>query len=282
MSAENLPAAYVHCGEALRAGNRDQWLACLFAPPDKRPHLHTLYAFFDELAGLRNKISQPMAGEIRLQYWRDVLQGRDHGETQGNPLAAAVLDTIARCKLPIAPFVAMIDAHLIDFYDDPMPDTAAFEAWCGETSSAIIRLACLVLADGTDPGGANAAGHAGIALTICDLLRGFPHLSGRFAAYFPADLADKCQLSAADFAARRDSPALRAMLAQMRALARHHAKSALTSMGDNRALIAPAFLTLPLVELTLRQMEKPGYQPFTTRIEVPQWRRQWAMWRAAR
>jgi phytoene synthase len=29
-------------------------------------------------------------------------------------------------------------------------------------------------------------------------------------------------------------------------------------------------------------MERPDYDPFKTAVEVPQWRRQWALWRAAR
>jgi phytoene synthase len=43
----------------------------------------------------------------------------------------------------------------------------------------------------------------------------------------------------------------------------------------------PAFLPVALVRPLLALMEKPGYDAFTP-VEVPQWRRQWALWRAAR
>jgi phytoene synthase len=29
-------------------------------------------------------------------------------------------------------------------------------------------------------------------------------------------------------------------------------------------------------------MEKPGYDPFKTVVELPQWKRQWILWRTAR
>jgi phytoene synthase len=44
----------------------------------------------------------------------------------------------------------------------------------------------------------------------------------------------------------------------------------------------PAFLPATLAEAYLDRMEQSGYDPFRTRIEVPQWRRQWRLWRAAR
>jgi 15-cis-phytoene synthase len=43
----------------------------------------------------------------------------------------------------------------------------------------------------------------------------------------------------------------------------------------------PAFLPVSLCEPYLRLMEKPGYDPFKNVIELPQWRRQWILWRAS-
>ena len=274
-----LASAYDWCGAALRGASRDRWLAALFAPAAARPHLHALWLFAQEVASLRDKIAQPMAGEVRLQYWRDILERRDHGETGGNPLGLALRDTIKSCGLPAAPFVTLIEAHLFDVYDDAMPDIAALEAYCGETASAIIRLACLILAGGSDPGGAEAAGHAGIAVRITSLLQELPRSSARGQVFLPADVLARHRLAPQDILARRDSPELRAALAELRAMARRHADQAHAAMGLNRVLIAPAFLGLPVAELHLRQMERRDYAPFAQRIEVPQWRRQWAMWR---
>ena len=282
MNSQHLASAYAHCGEALRAGNRDEWLACLFAPPDKRLHLQALYAFANELGSLRDKISQPMAGEIRLQYWRDALEGRDHGGTQANPLASALLDTITRCRLPLPPFLALIDARLFDVYDDPMPDVAALEAYGGETRSAIIRLTCLILAGGNDPGGADACGHAGVALAIAGIFRGLPRDAARGQVFLPGDILQRAGLQAADIVARRDSPALRSALTELRILARCHAATALGDPSGKNPDIALAFLLLPVAEMFLRASEKPGYHPFESPLEIPQWRRQWVMWLAAR
>ena len=278
MSAQ-LASAYAYCDATLRVQARDTWLACLFAPAHRRPHLHALYLFADEMAHLRDKIAQPMAGEIRLQYWRDVVAGQGHGETLSNPLAAALLDTMDGCKLPRQPLLGLLDARLFDVYDDPMPDLATLEGYCGETESAIIRLACLVLADGVDPGGVDAAGHAGVAIGITRILTGLPRTAARGQVYVPGDVLQQAGLAAADVLGRRDSPQMRTALAGMRNLARSHRAKATAGMGLNAALIAPAFAGLPVAGLYLQRMEKRSYRPFAAVPEVPPWRRQWAMWR---
>ncbi|MBA5828080.1 squalene/phytoene synthase family protein, partial [Escherichia coli] len=71
--------------------------------------------------------------EIRLQWWRDVLTGGgegSRGEAEANPVAAELLRAITHHNLPIEAFVRLIDAHVFDVYEDPMPDMAALEAHC--------------------------------------------------------------------------------------------------------------------------------------------------------
>ena len=44
----------------------------------------------------------------------------------------------------------------------------------------------------------------------------------------------------------------------------------------------PAFLPPALVPRYLAVMDRADYDPFRTAVEIPQWRRQWTLWRAAR
>src|ERR1700704_5284940 len=114
-------SAHLHCEQLVRAADKDRYLATLFAPADKRHALFALYAFNCEIAGVRDRAREPMPGEIRLQWWRDVLNGERAGEAAANPVAAALTDTLARCGLPVAPLLDLIEAHAFDLYDDPMP-----------------------------------------------------------------------------------------------------------------------------------------------------------------
>ena len=251
----------------------------MFAPAAARTHLVALYAFSYEVSRLPEIVRESTAGEIRLQWWREAIGGGRREESTGSPVAFALGDTIEKCRLPLQAFDDLLAARAFDLYHDPMPDLAAFETYCGETSSLIFRLAGLILGAG-EHGGAEAAGHAGVAYATVGLLRALPIASARGQTYLPLDILGRHGVSREDIVARRDTPQLRAALAEMRALARDHFGRALAANWP--APIAAAFLPLALVPLYLKQMERADYRPFETIIEAAQWRRQWALWRAAR
>jgi phytoene synthase len=280
MAAEDaLSQAYAHCEALTREHDRDRWLAALFAPAEFRPHLLALYAFSYETGRLPEIVREPTAGEIRLQWWREAIGGGRREEAMGSPIAAALGDTIEKCRLPLQAFDDLLAARTFDLYHDPMPDLAAFETYCGETSSLIFRLAGLILGGG-ERGGAEAAGHAGVAYATVGLLRALPIASARGQSYLPLDVLAKHGVAPEDVIARRDTEQLRAALAEMRTLARNHFDRALTAKWP--AATAAAFLPLALVPLYLKQMARADYHPFETPVEAPQWRRQWTLWRAAR
>ena len=122
----------------------------------------------------------------------------------------------------------------------------------------------------------------GMALGIASLLRDLARDSTGGRCYMPGDVLARHGLAVADVLERSPSPAVLAALAEMRGLARRHVAQARQGRGDAAAVIAQAFLGLALVEPVLRRMDRSGYDPFRTIIDVPQWRRQWAIWRAAR
>jgi phytoene synthase len=85
-----------------------------------------------------------------------------------------------------------------------------------------------------------------------------------------------------DFAAGHASPRVLAALADTRAVARAHLDIFYAKLPGLPEKSRPAFLPASLCEPYLRLMERPGYDPFKTVVELPQWRRQWILWRAAR
>jgi len=273
---------FAHCEAQVREGDPDRYFATLFAPADKRPFLFALYAFSREVARVRETVSEALPGEIRLQWWRDTLQGEARGDVRANPIAAALDDAIVRFRLPRQALVDLVDARTFDLYDDPMPSLSDLEGYAGETSSSLIRLASLVLADGADPGAADAAGHAGVAYAMTGLLRAFPWHARQGRLYLPADVLGRFGVSREDVVSGRGGPGLLGALAELRGIARRHLDQARTLRSTITPASAPAFLPVGLVESYLKEMERRGYNPFRTAIDIPQWRRLWLLWRAAR
>jgi len=164
-------AAADHCLDLVRVADKDRFLASLFAPDSKRPALLALYAFNIEIAQVRRRVSEPAIGEIRYHWWRDTLEAIYRGETSPHPVAQEMARAIGIGDLPEKALQDLITAREFDLYDDPMPDVAALEGYLGETSSALIQLASLVLAGLEARKSAGAAGLAGVAYGIARLLR---------------------------------------------------------------------------------------------------------------
>jgi phytoene synthase len=271
------------CERIVHADDRDRYLATLFAPVDKRPALFALYAFAAEVARIPARVSEPLPGEIRLQWWRDALEGVRAEEARANPVYAALEEAIVRFSLPRAPLLALVEARVHDLYDDPLATVNDLEGYAGETASVLMRLASLILAEGVDPGYADAAGHGGVAYAVTGLMRAFPwHVRRGQLTVPPVETLARHGLTRDKVVAGEGGLALAAAMQDMRALARRHLAQAQAALVGAPAAIKPAFLPLALVEPALKRMERPGYDPYRSVVEVPQWRRQLALWWAAR
>jgi len=96
-----------YCAELVRQADRDRFVASLFAPAEKREALYGLYAFNAEIARVREAAHAALPGEIRLQWWSDVIAGERGGEARANPVAAALLTVMERYRLPPPRLIGM-------------------------------------------------------------------------------------------------------------------------------------------------------------------------------
>jgi len=271
---------YAHCERLVEAVDKDRFLATLFAPAERRAHLHALYAFNVEIARVREAAHKALPGEMRIQWWRDVLNGRGYGDFKSNPVATAMLDTIQKFRLPAAPLLELLEARSFDLYDDPMPTMSEFESYARSTSSPLIELAAAVLVDGPNAALTEPARHAGMVYAVAGLIRALPIHAARRQLYMPLDLLRRHEVDPDEIFAIKTSPGLRAALNELRALALAH-------LGDLRATIhtipaaaQPAFLPVVLARPMLKRMVRRNYDPFMP-PDPSQWRKQLILWRAA-
>jgi phytoene synthase len=268
-----------HCAALVREADRDRFLATLFAPARCRPALFALYAFNVEVTRVREVARQPLPGELRLQWWRDALAGRE--EARAHPVTAALLDAVARYRLPAQALVELIDAHAFDLYDEPMQTVAELEDYAIRTAAALKLLAARVMCDGNDPGIARLDGCLGIAQVLTAVLATLPLHAARGQLYVPLELLREKGARAEDAFAGRATVELRQVLADLRLRARRHLSEARSLLAAAPGAVAPALLTAALIRPTLDRMVRRSGDPFRPPVLAP-WRRQWILWRAAR
>lgn len=278
-----LHANYAYCADLVRRNDKDRWLAALFVPAELRPHIYALYAFSLEVARVGETVTQPLLGEIRLQWWRDAIEGINPGEAKASPVAAALLETMAQFDLPKPPLLKLIDARLArDIYGDPIESAAALESYLEATSANLFRLTMLVLGGKEAAAGFGAAGHAGIAYGLTGLLRALPWHRSRGQIFVPTEILAKHGATRGELLAGQSSPGAHAALADLRALARSHLAALTEGLPSLADKFRPALLATSLCEPHLKLTEKPGYDPLKAIVELPQWKRQLILWRAAR
>ncbi|MDN5927681.1 MAG: phytoene/squalene synthase family protein [Hyphomicrobiales bacterium] len=263
----------------VREGDRDRYLSVLFAPEAKRPALFALYAFNVEIARVRDLIHEPMPGEIRLQWWRDAIVGE--APAAGNPVAEALIRAIHEYELPPAAFDNMIEARLFDLYDDPMPSRIDLEGYCGETASALIQLAGLVLDGDAALATAGLAGHAGCAQAIAGLIRSLPIHLARGQCYVPHDILSAAGTSPEEFVAEKGGEAGKRAVAAMVALAREHLAQFEAGARALPHSLRPAYLPATLASAYLALLSTASVDPFKQIPDISPLRRVMVMTRRA-
>jgi len=269
-----------HCAALVRETDRDRYLATLFAPEAKREGLFALYAFNGEIARVRDVAREPMPGEIRLQWWREVLEGKRDGEAAAHPVAAALMATVKRHKLSQETLIALIDARTFDLYDDPFPTLDDLDNYAVLTWSALLSLAAQILGAANEASGILLR-HAGIALAIDHLLLSLPRHASRHQLYVPLEVLQRHGAKSDELFAGHDSEQLKAALAELRRHARRQLHAAMMEAGQAPVQLMPALLPLALVGPQLARMDRRGYEPFRPE-PLTRLRRQWLLWRAAR
>ena len=129
-----------------------------------------LYAFDAEISRIPKLVSEPMPGEIRIQWWKDLIASRDG--SKASPLANSLKELIAQHNLPRETFHTYLDARIFDLYNDPMPDIGTFEGYLGETISLILQNICLVAGEKQSTKLADVCGHAGAGCNCATLRLG--------------------------------------------------------------------------------------------------------------
>ena len=276
--------AFAHCEALVRAADRDRFLAALFAPAEHRGALHALYAFNIEIARVREIVREPLAGEIRLQWWNDAIAGKAAGEAAANPVAAALLASVARYRLPAELLTGLIAARRFDLYDDPMRTLADFNDYARATSSALIELAARVLAPRLHARPRPARASCRPRLRDRRPAAGFSGVMRRAAScscrsrFCERHGVQRQDLGGAGRRRRSCAPPwpscggeARQHLAQAGRLAEGIADAVTAGAASGRAR-APAARSHGAQRTTIR----------SCRSRSRQWRRQWRLWRAAR
>lgn len=269
-----------YCATQVRNFDNDRFLCALFAPAAARDDLFALFAFNLELAKIRETVSEPLIGRMRLQFWRDAVTGVADGNPPAHEVARPLSVAVCRHRLPAADLHALIDARETDLDDVPPRDLSSLRNYAERTSSTLIGLGFRIL--GVDPDEhADFVCDAGIAVALVGLARAIPYQAAAGRVTLPADL---CAVAGLDPAAPHQWPVAPdfTIITKpiMAAAAAHIAAARLHGRRVPKAALA-AGMPLSLAALYLRRLRHVNGDPVRFNERPPAVGRHVALlWRA--
>ena len=281
MSTTNTPIdAASFCADLVRSHDFARYAATLFMPAIPRRALLAVYAFNTEISRVREQVSQPLPGEMRLQWWTDMLSGSGHGGIEGNPVAAELLLAIRDFRLPAEPLLRLIEEHQFDLYNDPMPSMAALEGYVTDTASALLSLGARIAARPSEAI-EHLARHAGLAQGIAQVIAALPLDAARRQLFVPLQLLESHGSGMEEVFAGKQTQNTRAAIDQLIGEARAHLTTAFDLLAGIPPEARPVFLPLAVVRRELQRMARADSDPFVP-YPISRLRTLWTLWRASR
>ena len=269
------------CRQMVREQAPDLYLSSLLLPDEVASDVQVLHAFHVEAVNITLATREPLAGEIRLQWWVEALTGLRNEEADGHPLARLLRDVIARHDLPLQPFEKKLNAHVFDLYREPMEDRTMFEAWCGEARSTQFQMSGWIA--GQAPGSylSDASGHAGVALGVVSVLQNLGRSRLANQSFIPLDLLRAAGLEPETFCSSWDDRHEMAIQAFID-LGREHLAKAEAALKEMQGPSKRVFLPLALAPVYFQELESATSRLHERPVSISQFRKQWRLWRASR
>lgn len=267
----------------VRRADEDRWLAARFAPEPARAGLAAVYAFNLEIARIAEHASEPMLGEIRLQWWREALDDiAQSGPVRGHELALALDEAAAsgaRAQL-CAALTGLIDARARDLDAEPFADLGDLCAYAKASAGGVMRAAASICSvDIADPDAERLMNACARAWGLTGLLRAFAPLAADGRAPIPRAIRQTHGLSEAQLSQRDAQAGVRAALGEIAAAAWDAYEEARGRSVD--VALWPALGYVALTPGYLKRLSRPDRDPYGETGERLLLARQWRLFNSS-
>lgn len=175
------------CLEELRRHDNDRYLTLLFAPSKAREALAALYAFNLEIARTAEVVSEPMLGQIRLQWWRETIDGIYEGKVRSHYVSEPLARAIEESDLQRQTLERLIDGREMDLEGFTPQNLAELEDYLLETAVPLVESAGVIV-DSVTGVNAEAAKAIATAYGLIGVVRSVPFHARNGRCLLPLEL----------------------------------------------------------------------------------------------
>ncbi|KAK0221836.1 isoprenoid synthase domain-containing protein [Armillaria fumosa] len=276
-----------YCADLVRKNDYESFLVSPFYPPELRPAYFALKAFSVDLATVQDTVSNPMIGQLRMQFWRDAIKSFSDGSPPRHPIALALYDACQRTHLPAYHLKRIIDARDAELYSSDHLTTDSLTAHAEATSSTLLYLLLSLFSASSSSTLSHAASHLGISQTFATLLRALPFHAANGRMIIPAELTAKHGVVQEDvFRKGADAPGIEDAVFELATLANDHLQTARSMFkedgfeGKVPRAVMPVFMAGVSVASNLTRLEKANFNAFEPGLQLRDWKLPWRVWKS--
>ena len=233
------------------------------APPAQRPALWALAAFNWEVARIPERVSEPMLGAMRRQWWRDAWAEIAAGNPRRHPVVEALAAAHSATPFDLGLVERLLEAREAE-HDGPPADLAALQRQAEAIGGSLAQLEATALGfDNRD-----AATHIGTAWSLIGGLRGLPALLRHGRHSLPLALLAEHRIDLNRLNPAAVPPGFAKMIDVI-------AQSAEVRLAATKRL-PPVFRGYRLLALLYRErLRRAGWNPFDSRVNARTFGRAW-------
>ncbi|MDI2091498.1 squalene/phytoene synthase family protein [Commensalibacter oyaizuii] len=196
MPNQNTSSLLSFCAQYVQKNDPDRFFCTLFIPPPHRELVFRLTAFYIEITRAVAlpaswSVAGPMAGFIRLQWWRELIEGKD----RTHEIAPFIRESIAQKTLNPSVLLSMIEAREIEL--DGIKDWEHWDHMMMLSSGALQQTIASILGI-QDKAQLYAVGALGVAYDIVRMARYLPQMLQIGRCPFPTETIENLHLIRTD------------------------------------------------------------------------------------
>lgn len=248
--------------DLVRKHDHENYLCSLLLPDDGRRTAFAVRALNVELAQIRDVVSRPDIGLMRLQFWTDALERIYKGSAPEQPVAQELAAVIRSRKLSKHWLSRLIESRRES--DKAHTSLEEAEEYAERSVSPVLYLTLQSMGV-QDLNCDHVASHVGKLQGLTNLIRGVPVNASRGRVYVPLQLLAKHKVSQESLA--RGKADTREVIYELACTAHQHLEKAHSLKANVPASARPVFLPAVASSSYLEKLRRADFNVFDSQLQ---------------
>ena len=268
--------SYAYCRRVARTRAKNFYYSFLLLSKEQRDAMCAVYAFMRHCDDLSDG---PGASRLALEEWRVALSVSFAGAIPPHPILPALMDTVARFRIPRRYFYEMIEGVLSDLSPRKFDVFADLYDYCYKVAS-VVGLTIIHIFGFESPEALKFAEVCGIAFQLTNILRDIREDAERGRRYLPAQDLLRFEVSEGDLRAAPTRGFCELMRFEADRARRYYDEATPLLKLVHRRSRPSLWALITLYSRLLERIRKSGYNVLTRRISLSSLEKSWILVRA--